>query len=156
MQIKAAKYSPAPRIAGTLEEELAAERQRKGTTARGVSYEIIKNRGLTPHKSKLNRNPRVKKREAYRKAVIRRKGQVVDVSTTTSCFTALRSIIVAVVVVASALIPSHNGCCTETVCRSECCCLFVVRRRLQLYQHSGRTVSINVCSSFSVHCVAQQ
>ena len=51
-----------------------------GVTQRGVSYEIIKNRGLTPHKSKLNRNPRVKKREAYRKAVIRRKGQVVDVS----------------------------------------------------------------------------
>ncbi|KAG5185000.1 Sas10 C-terminal domain-containing protein, partial [Tribonema minus] len=48
---------------------------------RAASYEIIKNRGLTPHKSKLNRNPRVKKREAYRKAVIRRKGQVREVRT---------------------------------------------------------------------------
>jgi Sas10 C-terminal domain len=96
LQIKAAKYNPAPRIAGTLEEELAAERQRKGTTARGVSYEIIKNRGLTPHKSKLNRNPRVKKREAYRKAVIRRKGQVVDVS---SCFYKLFTVVCPVVVV---------------------------------------------------------
>uniref|UniRef100_K3WST8 Sas10 C-terminal domain-containing protein n=1 Tax=Globisporangium ultimum (strain ATCC 200006 / CBS 805.95 / DAOM BR144) TaxID=431595 RepID=K3WST8_GLOUD len=46
---------------------------------RGASYEIIKNRGLKAHKSKLNRNPRVKKRMQFRKAVIRRKGQVRDV-----------------------------------------------------------------------------
>jgi U3 small nucleolar RNA-associated protein 3 len=78
---KKAKYEPAPRIAGELEEELDLERERlegkKGK--RGVSYEIMKNRGLTPHKNKLNRNPRVKKRMAFRKAVIRRKGQVRDV-----------------------------------------------------------------------------
>mmetsp|Transcript_31878 Transcript_31878/g.101497 ORF Transcript_31878/g.101497 Transcript_31878/m.101497 type:complete len:160 (-) Transcript_31878:554-1033(-) len=43
---------------------------------RGATYQIIKNRGLTPHKSKMNRNPRVKKREQYRKALIRRKGAV--------------------------------------------------------------------------------
>ncbi|KAG7397507.1 Something about silencing protein 10 [Phytophthora boehmeriae] len=46
---------------------------------RGASYQIIKNKGLKAHKSKLNRNPRVKKRMQYRKAVIRRKGQVRDV-----------------------------------------------------------------------------
>lgn len=46
---------------------------------RAASYEIIKNRGLTPHRKKANRNPRVKKREMYDKAVIRRKGQVRDV-----------------------------------------------------------------------------
>jgi U3 small nucleolar RNA-associated protein 3 len=46
---------------------------------RGVTDQILKNRGLTAYKNKLNRNPRVKKREAYRKAVIRRKGQVRDV-----------------------------------------------------------------------------
>lgn len=46
---------------------------------RGASYQIMKNKGLTAHKSKLNRNPRVKKRMQYRKAVIRRKGQVRDV-----------------------------------------------------------------------------
>lgn len=46
---------------------------------RGASYEIIKNKGLKAHKSKLNRNPRVKKRMQFRKAVIRRKGQVRDV-----------------------------------------------------------------------------
>ncbi|TMW69346.1 hypothetical protein Poli38472_001502 [Pythium oligandrum] len=46
---------------------------------RGASFEIIKNKGLKAHKNKLNRNPRVKKRMQYRKAVIRRKGQVRDV-----------------------------------------------------------------------------
>lgn len=46
---------------------------------RGATYEIIKNKGLKAHKSKLNRNPRVKKRMQFRKAVIRRKGQVRDV-----------------------------------------------------------------------------
>ena len=46
---------------------------------RAASYEIMKNRGLTPHRKKANRNPRVKKREAFAKAVVRRKGQVRDV-----------------------------------------------------------------------------
>ncbi|CAI5726429.1 unnamed protein product [Peronospora farinosa] len=46
---------------------------------RGASYQIMKNKGLKAHKSKLNRNPRVKKRLQYRKAIIRRKGQVRDV-----------------------------------------------------------------------------
>ncbi|KAE9108157.1 hypothetical protein PF010_g12020 [Phytophthora fragariae] len=46
---------------------------------RSASYQIMKNKGLKAHKSKLNRNPRVKKRLQYRKAVIRRKGQVRDV-----------------------------------------------------------------------------
>jgi len=43
---------------------------------RAISKTILKNRGLVAHKSKLNRNPRVKKREQYRKATIRRKGAV--------------------------------------------------------------------------------
>ena len=46
---------------------------------RGITYEIMKNKGLTPHRSKLNRNPRVKKREKFKKAVIARKGQVREV-----------------------------------------------------------------------------
>ena len=70
------KYNPQARIAGALEAELEAERAARGETKRGASYTIIKNRGLTPHKNKLNRNPRSKKREAFRKATIRRKGQV--------------------------------------------------------------------------------
>lgn len=73
---KKEKYNPQARIAGSLEAELEAERAARGETKRGASYTIIKNRGLTPHKNKLNRNPRSKKREAFRKATIRRKGQV--------------------------------------------------------------------------------
>lgn len=48
---------------------------------RAISRTILKNRGLVAHKSKLNRNPRVKKREQYRKALIRRKGAVREVRT---------------------------------------------------------------------------
>lgn len=73
---KKEKYHPEGRVAGALEAELEAERAARGDTKRGASYTIIKNRGLTPHKNKLNRNPRSKKREAFRKATIRRKGQV--------------------------------------------------------------------------------
>jgi len=43
---------------------------------RAASYQIVKNRGLVAHKSKINRNPRVKKKEQFRKATIARKGQV--------------------------------------------------------------------------------
>ncbi|CAM9925806.1 unnamed protein product, partial [Phaeothamnion confervicola] len=79
-QARRDKYVPAPVIAGTLEQELEEEIARTGAK-RGATYAIVKNRGLTPHKNKLNRNPRAKKREKYRKAVIRRKGQVRDVRT---------------------------------------------------------------------------
>ncbi|OQR82740.1 hypothetical protein ACHHYP_15542 [Achlya hypogyna] len=48
---------------------------------RGATYQMIKNRGLTAHKSKVNRNPRVKKRLQYQKALVRRKGQVREVRT---------------------------------------------------------------------------
>ena len=41
----------------------------------------MRNRGLVAHKNKINRNPRVKKREQYRKALIRRKGAIRDVRT---------------------------------------------------------------------------
>ena len=43
---------------------------------RAASYEIMTNRGLRPHRKKSNRNPRVKKREAYDKAILKRKSQV--------------------------------------------------------------------------------
>lgn len=46
---------------------------------RGATHQIVKNKGLKAHKNKLNRNPRVKKRLQYEKAVIRRRGQVRDV-----------------------------------------------------------------------------
>lgn len=43
---------------------------------RPITYQISKNKGLTPRRKKELRNPRVKNRMKYRKAKIRRKGQV--------------------------------------------------------------------------------
>lgn len=43
---------------------------------RQITYQIAKNKGLTPYRRKELRNPRVKNKNKYRKAVIRRKGQV--------------------------------------------------------------------------------
>jgi len=48
---------------------------------RAIGRVIMKNRGLVAHKAKINRNPRVKKREQYRKAIISRKGAVREVRT---------------------------------------------------------------------------
>lgn len=48
---------------------------------RAINKVILNNRGLVPHKAKINRNPRVKKREQYRKAIIKRKGNVRDIRT---------------------------------------------------------------------------
>ncbi|KAJ3603107.1 hypothetical protein NHX12_030851 [Muraenolepis orangiensis] len=46
---------------------------------RGITYEMSKNKGLTPKRKKINRNPRVKHREKFRRAKIKRKGQVREV-----------------------------------------------------------------------------
>lgn len=46
---------------------------------RAITYEMAKNKGLTPHRKKEQRNPRVKHRNKYRKAKIRRKGAVREV-----------------------------------------------------------------------------
>ncbi|XP_017876914.1 something about silencing protein 10 [Ceratina calcarata] len=46
---------------------------------RAITYQIAKNKGLTPHRKKEQRNPRVKHRNKYRKANIRRKGAVREV-----------------------------------------------------------------------------
>jgi len=43
---------------------------------RGINYTIAKNKGLTPYRKKELRNPRVKHRMKFRKATVRRKGQV--------------------------------------------------------------------------------
>lgn len=43
---------------------------------REITYQIAKNKGLTPHRKKDQRNPRVKHKLKYRKAKIRRKGAV--------------------------------------------------------------------------------
>lgn len=43
---------------------------------REITYQIAKNKDLTPHRKKEQRNPRVKHKLKYRKAKIRRKGAV--------------------------------------------------------------------------------
>ncbi|KAG7280523.1 hypothetical protein CRUP_022053 [Coryphaenoides rupestris] len=44
-----------------------------------VDGDMAKNKGLTPKRKKINRNPRVKHREKFRRAKIKRKGQVREV-----------------------------------------------------------------------------
>ncbi len=44
-----------------------------------ITRQIEKNKGLTPKRSKLQRNPRVKHRVKFQKAKVRRKGQVREV-----------------------------------------------------------------------------
>jgi U3 small nucleolar RNA-associated protein 3 len=68
-------YSVAPRFGSEKPDNVEDGKKR------AASYDIMKNRGLTPHRKKENRNPRVKKREQFRKAVIKRKGAVRDVQT---------------------------------------------------------------------------
>lgn len=53
-------------------EEQALEEQ---NAKRAITYQIAKNRGLTPRRKKIDRNPRVKHREKFRRAKIRRRGQ---------------------------------------------------------------------------------
>ncbi|XP_075565655.1 something about silencing protein 10 isoform X2 [Pelecanus crispus] len=64
----------------TLEEEAVLEGE-DPNKKRGVTYQMIKNKGLTPKRKKIDRNPRVKHREKFRRAKIRRKGQVREVRT---------------------------------------------------------------------------
>ncbi|XP_004703238.1 something about silencing protein 10 [Echinops telfairi] len=61
-------------------EESTAEQALEDPKAkRAITYQIAKNRGLTPRRKKIDRNPRVKHREKFRRAKIRRRGQVREV-----------------------------------------------------------------------------
>jgi len=70
--MKQKQYQVAPKLPSSV-SEVSGER--------AISRAMMKNRGLVAHKSKINRNPRVKKREQYRKALIRRKGTVREIRT---------------------------------------------------------------------------
>jgi U3 small nucleolar RNA-associated protein 3 len=70
--LKQERYAVAPKFP-RLEPEGEDGQQR------AVSQSILKNRGLVPHKPKINRNPRVKKRKQFDKALIRRRGAIRDV-----------------------------------------------------------------------------
>lgn len=60
-------------------EEKDEENLSKIDEKRAITYQIAKNKGLTPHRKKEQRNPRVKHRNKFRKAKIRRKGAVREV-----------------------------------------------------------------------------
>ncbi|XP_049873127.1 something about silencing protein 10 [Pectinophora gossypiella] len=59
---------PSTSSQGQVTEEVGDKRE--------ITYQIAKNKGLTPHRKKEQRNPRVKHKLKYRKAKIRRKGAV--------------------------------------------------------------------------------
>eukprot|EP01038_Epipyxis_sp_PR26KG_P005893 gene5893-8131_t len=77
-ELKKAHYTAEPRYGGY--EDPNSNNSNNGNddndNKRGVTYEIIKNKGLTPHRKKENRNPRVAKREKFRKAEIAQGGQI--------------------------------------------------------------------------------
>ncbi|XP_044073649.1 something about silencing protein 10 [Siniperca chuatsi] len=60
-------------------EENEDEEELDPDAKRGITYQMAKNKGLTPKRKKIDRNPRVKHREKFRRAKIRRKGQVREV-----------------------------------------------------------------------------
>ncbi|KYO31925.1 something about silencing protein 10 [Alligator mississippiensis] len=60
-------------------EEPVLEEEEDPNKKRGVTYQMVKNKGLAPKRKKADRNPRVKHREKFRRAKIRRKGQVREV-----------------------------------------------------------------------------
>ncbi|XP_059085247.1 something about silencing protein 10-like [Tigriopus californicus] len=67
------------------EEEIATNGEAMGEEERrSITYQMAKNKGLTPKRSKLQRNPRVKNRKKFEKAKVRRKGQVREVRTETT------------------------------------------------------------------------
>lgn len=57
---------------------------------------MSKNKGLTPKRKKINRNPRVKHREKFRRANIKRKGQVSTLHCGSSAFIAELAILTCV------------------------------------------------------------
>jgi U3 small nucleolar RNA-associated protein 3 len=71
-EFKKTEYAVAPKFP-RVEKEIEGER--------ALSKVILKNRGLVPHKSKINRNPRTKKRKQYRDKLIQRNGAVRTVRT---------------------------------------------------------------------------
>eukprot|EP00249_Psilotum_nudum_P019077 c27089_g1_i1 orf=208-2325(+) len=53
---------------------------------RHISYEMEKNKGLTPYRKKASRNPRKKYKVKHHKAIIRRKGQIREVKHLTGSY----------------------------------------------------------------------
>ncbi|XP_034536458.1 something about silencing protein 10 [Notolabrus celidotus] len=77
-RVKLKRKSNVPE-AEELEENEDEEQELDPDAKRGITYQMAKNKGLTPKRKKIDRNPRVKHREKFRRAKIRRKGQVREV-----------------------------------------------------------------------------
>lgn len=58
------------------ETEEKVEEETKEVNKRAINYQIEKNKGLTPKRNKMYRNPRVKNRIKAHKAIIKRKSIV--------------------------------------------------------------------------------
>ena len=69
---KRQKYEVKPRFGGWRDELDAPAADDR----RAASRAVVRNMGLAPHRTNKYRNPRVKKKIKYAKAVVRRKGQV--------------------------------------------------------------------------------
>lgn len=78
IKAKKSHYSIEPKYAGKDEEMKGVSEEDQ---QRGITYEIMKNKGFTPYRKTENKNPRVKKRKAFEKAVVARKGQIREVVT---------------------------------------------------------------------------
>jgi U3 small nucleolar RNA-associated protein 3 len=70
-QAKEEKYARGPGTIAVPEEDVSGKRE--------IGHTIMNNRGLTPHRSKETKNPRVRLRGKHARAVTRRKGAVRDV-----------------------------------------------------------------------------
>ncbi|KAK2821392.1 hypothetical protein Q7C36_020735 [Tachysurus vachellii] len=73
------------------QQEAEEEAEMDGEAKRGITYQMSKNKGLTPKRKKIDRNPRVKHREKFRRAKIRRMGQVLEVRREDTRYTGERS-----------------------------------------------------------------
>uniref|UniRef100_A0A4W5P314 UTP3 small subunit processome component n=1 Tax=Hucho hucho TaxID=62062 RepID=A0A4W5P314_9TELE len=76
-RLKLKRKSKDPQAEEGLEE--AGDEEVDPDAKRRITYQMAKNKGLTPKRKKIDRNPRVKHREKFRRAKIRRKGQVREV-----------------------------------------------------------------------------
>ncbi|XP_067006601.2 something about silencing protein 10 [Anabrus simplex] len=72
------EFNPEPVKDHSVESEVVGteETTQEGVSKRAITYQIAKNKGITPRRKKEQRNPRVKHRNKYHRAVVRRKGQV--------------------------------------------------------------------------------
>uniref|UniRef100_A0A182P6M8 Sas10 C-terminal domain-containing protein n=1 Tax=Anopheles epiroticus TaxID=199890 RepID=A0A182P6M8_9DIPT len=74
------------------EEQMDEEEEFDGDGKRKITYQMAKNKGLSARKRKDKRNIRVKNKQKYRKAMVRRKGAVRPVRTETTRYSGESSI----------------------------------------------------------------